>query len=188
VSWAAIRDEATVARFGEFLAQTPYTSPAASLAEQAERLATELDPQHCALAICALVHEKLTYVPGSTGVRTTAAEAWLTGTGVCQDYAHIVLGALRHVGLPARYVSGYLHPEADPVVGVPAVGESHAWVEWWLGDWAGHDPTNDADVDERHVIVGRGRDYADVPPIKGLVSGPSGASELEVTVEITRLA
>jgi transglutaminase-like putative cysteine protease len=84
-------------------------------------------------------------------------------------------------------VSGYLHPAEEPELGEPVVGESHAWVEWWLGEWTGHDPTNDAEVGERHVIVGRGRDYTDVPPIKGIVAGPA-ESDLAVTVEITRLA
>ena len=116
----------------------------------------------------------MTYQPGSTGVNTPALEAWRARTGVCQDYAHLVVGTLRQVGLPARYVSGYLHPDADAAIGETAVGESHAWVEWWLGDWTGHDPTNNGAVGERHVLVGRGRDYTDVPPIKGLVAGSSG--------------
>ena len=61
---------------------------------------------------------------------------------MCQDYAHLVLGALRHVGIPARYVSGYLHPRAEPGIGEEVIAESHAWVEWWLGEWVGNDPTN----------------------------------------------
>ena len=71
--------------------------------------------------------------------------------------------------------------------GLPVLGESRAWVEWWLGEWTGHDPTNDAEVGERHVIVGRGRDHIDAPPIKGIVAGLA-ESDLAVTVEITRLA
>jgi transglutaminase-like putative cysteine protease len=106
-------------------------------------------------------------------------------SGCC---AHLLIGALRHVGVPARYVSGYLHPRPDAAIGEPAAGDSHAWVEWWLGAWAGHDPTNAADVTEQHVIVGTGRDYGDVPPIKGIVAGPAGTSELSVSVSITRLA
>ncbi|MGN6721228.1 MAG: transglutaminase-like domain-containing protein, partial [Marmoricola sp.] len=122
------------------------------------------------------------------GVATKASEAWAARSGVCQDYAHLVVGALRHIGIPARYVSGYLHPSTSPTVGRVEVGESHAWVEWWVGEWIAHDPTNDADVTDRHMIVGIGRDYADVPPIKGIVAGSPVAADLAVTVEITRLA
>jgi transglutaminase-like putative cysteine protease len=130
----------------------------------------------------------MSYVPGSTGVQTSAAEAWSARSGVCQDYAHLVVGALRHVGLPARYVSGYLHPKASAALGESVVGESHAWVEWWLGEWVAHDPTNSTMVSDRHVVVGMGRDYRDVPPIKGIVAGSPVTTDLEVKVEITRLA
>jgi len=88
-------------------------------------------------------------------------------------------------------VINYLHGRRPPTFpccnGLPVLGESHAWVEWWLGEWTGHDPTNDAEVGERHVIVGRGRDHIDAPPIKGIVAGLA-ESDLAVTVEITRLA
>ncbi len=86
---------------------------------------------------------------------------------------------------PARYVSGYLHTE-DPAPGQTVVGESHAWVEYWDGQWHAVDPTNDRAVGSAHVIVARGRDYADVPPLKGIYAG--GFSEgLGVSVEITQL-
>ena len=154
--------------------QTEATAPDSELAALADKLASEHTPHETALAVCAYVHDQMTYLPGSTGVNTPALDAWRARTGVCQDYAHLVVGTLRQVGLPARYVSGYLHPDADAAIGETAVGESHAWVEWWLGEWTGHDPTNNGAVGERHVLVGRGRDYTDVPPIKGLVAGSSG--------------
>jgi transglutaminase-like putative cysteine protease len=89
--------------------------------------------------------------------------------------------------VPARYVSGYFHPDPDAEVGVRAVGESHAWVETWTGDWWPIDPTNPSDVALRHVVVAYGRDYGDVAPLKGIYSGgPSAGSE--VTVEVTRIA
>ena len=94
---------------------------------------------------------------------------------------------LRAAGLPARYVSGYLHADPSAEPGQTAVGESHAWVEYWAGSWRPLDPTSGADVRERHVVVARGRDYADIPPLKGIYHGaPAGA--LHVTVEVTRLA
>jgi len=125
---------------------------------------------------------------GVTGVHSTAREAWKERKGVCQDITHLALGALRAVGIPARYVSGYLHPIPDAAIGVTVAGESHAWLEWFCGDeWRGFDPTNLIDIGDRHVLVGRGRDYNDVPPLRGVYAGPFG-STLFVSVEITREA
>ena len=100
--------------------------------------------------------------------------------------AHIVIGALRSIGIPTRYVSGYLHPSVDPVIGEPVSGESHAWVEWWDEGWRGFDPTNDTEPGDRHVIVATGRDYNDVKPLSGIFSG-SGTSRMFVDVQVTRL-
>lgn len=136
--------------------------------------------------MCAFLHDSIRYVEGATEVTTVAADAWEARTGVCQDFAHLTLGVLREARIPARYVSGYLHPSADPVVGEEVVGESHAWIEWWDGDWVGWDPTNARPVGEQHVLVARGRDYEDVPPLRGIYS-TRGDSELFVDVEITRL-
>ena len=118
---------------------------------------------------------------------TSAVEAWHAGRGVCQDYAHISLAVLRAMGVPARYVPGYFYPKAEGTVGAKVIGESHAWVEAWTGDWAPYDPTNRVSVGERHVIVARGRDYSDVSPLRGIYSGPAGSSA-EVTVELMRRA
>ena len=134
----------------------------------------------------ALAHERVAYRPGSTGVATSAQEAWGQGSGVCQDIAHVTVALLRAVGLPASYVSGYLHSRREAAIGQTVTGESHAWVEVWLGGWWAYDPTNTVPAGERHVVVGRGRDYADVPPLKGLFSG-GGGHRLDVTVEVTRL-
>ena len=94
---------------------------------------------------------------------------------------------LRSVGIPARYVSGYLYPRVDAAIGDTVAGQSHAWVEWWTGEWTGFDPTNGSSVDKGHVLVARGRDYGDVTPLKGVYHG-APSTELGVTVEITRLA
>jgi transglutaminase-like putative cysteine protease len=187
-SWEALKSDVVLDQSREFLAQTDFTRPDAELAELCAQIADETaSPYDAARKLSATIHDTMEYLPGSTGVHTPGREAWESRAGVCQDYAHLFVGALRHVGIPARYVSGYLHPRAEPTIGVQATGESHAWVELWLGDWAGHDPTHDAAVGERHVIVGRGRDYTDVAPIKGIVAG-AAKSELTVSVEITRLA
>jgi transglutaminase-like putative cysteine protease len=188
IGWPDVRSAGTVDRFEEYLATRAFTAPPTELADLADSLAADLEPDDAARAIVHAVHETMTYLPGSTGVHTLAAEAWAAGSGVCQDYAHLVVGALRHVGIPARYVSGYLHPRAEPEIGEQVDAESHAWVQWWLGEWVDHDPTNLADVAERHVQVGVGRDYEDVPPIKGIVAGSPVTTGLEVRVEITRQA
>jgi len=187
MTWDEVRSDHNYQRFGEYLTQTERTQPTNDLAQLATEIGHNYGPHEAALAICNLVREKVTYVPGSTGVNTSAAQSWVAGTGVCQDYAHIVIGALRHIGLPARYVSGYLHPDTDAPIGLAVAGESHAWVQWWLGEWVGHDPTNDQNPSEHHVLVATGRDYTDAPPIKGLVAG-SAEADLSVTVEITRLS
>ena len=185
-TWADLSTDWVLDRFAEYLVPTEASAANPDLITIADECAADRGPHEAALALSTRINDEMTYLPGSTGVQTVAREAWLARSGVCQDYAHLLIGALRHLGIPARYVSGYLHPSKQPVVGEAAVGESHAWVEWWLGDWAGHDPTNDAPVGERHVIVGRGRDYNDVPPIMGIIGG-SASSDLDVRVEITRV-
>ena len=90
------------------------------------------------------------------------------------------------MGIPARYVSGYLHPKPDADVGHQTVGESHAWVEAWAGDWWGFDPSNDTDIGPRHVVVAHGRDYADVSPVRGVYAGDATHST-SVSVTVTRV-
>lgn len=171
----------------EQLRQTRRTAPPVEVQDIARSIASSTSNVcDAALAICTAVGEAVEYMQGVTGVHSTAEEAWSVRKGVCQDIAHIALGALRHVGIPARYVSGYLHPKADAEIGETVAGESHAWVEWFCGDsWRGFDPTNNIEIGDRHVLVGRGRDYNDVPPLRGVYAGPFG-STLFVTVEITR--
>ena len=117
---------------------------------------------------------------------TSAQEAWAEKRGVCQDFSHLGIGLLRAMGIPTRYVSGYLHPDSKAEIGKTVTGQSHAWVEWWDGAWVPFDPTNAAAPSQSHVVVGRGRDYRDVPPVKGVYAGPE-ASGNEVTVKVTRL-
>jgi len=172
----------------EMMGQTPRTEPHGEVAEIARGIAgAHENPSRAAVAIAEAVRGAVEYMHGITGVHSTAAEAWTEGKGVCQDIAHITLGAMRAVGIPARYVSGYLHPIAEPEVGVPVTGESHAWVEWFAGRWEAFDPTNGIEIGDRHVLVGRGRDYNDVPPLRGVYAGPHN-SQLHVEVTITREA
>ncbi len=140
------------------------------------------DPLVSARDLCARLHHVLEYTPGETRVDSPIDRILETGRGVCQDYAHLMTAILRGWGIPCRYVSGYLGP---PVGGVTQC-ESHAWVECWFPGvgWIGFDPTNDTEGDERHVRVAVGRDYADVPPIRGVFRGPAGSMiETEVAIE-----
>ena len=176
------------AQFVEHLEQTPLTAPPADLVDLAlEARGASSSPCSTAMEICQRVGGAVRYLPGVTNVKTTAAESWAARAGVCQDIAHVTVGALRAAGIPARYVSGYLHPRPSAELRETVTGESHAWIEWFCGAWHGYDPTNLIDIGERHVVVGHGRDYRDVPPLRGVYAG-SGASSLFVTVEITREA
>lgn len=173
----------------EFLLPSPFVPDDPELAELAAELrGANPDPRAAVAVALATVADRLVYERGSTTVSTTAPEAWHRRRGVCQDFAHVSLGVLRAMGVPARYVSGYLHPDPDAEPGQEVSGESHAWLEAWLGGWEALDPTgSDMVVAQRHVVVAWGRDYSDVPPLKGIFSGASSPAPL-VTVELVRMA
>lgn len=187
LSWAALRERAAAGELLEFLRPTTRTAITAQLAEAAQQRTARANPLEAAAEIVSWVNQRVSYVPGATEVQTSAQEAWDMGEGVCQDMAHLTVALLRQVGLPARYVSGYLHPMAAAKPGDKVEGESHAWVEYWNGEWIACDPTNLAQVGERHVMVAAGRDYGDVPPLKGIYRGAPN-SRMQVTVTVTRLA
>ncbi len=186
-SWEEMRDGALVDLHTEYLALPERVVPTEELVAAARDIAgTSASPSEAARKVCALVYREVKYVSGATTVDAFGAHAWTERSGVCQDMAHIAIGALRAIGIPTRYVSGYLHPKLDPVVGESTKGESHAWVEWWDDGWRGYDPTNDTEPGDRHVIVATGRDYNDVKPLSGIFSG-SGTSRMFVDVQVTRL-
>ncbi len=187
LGWAALRDRAGAGPETEYLHATPRTTVDQALAAAARERTAGADPLEAAADIAGWVRDRVAYVPGATEVQTGAQDAWAKGQGVCQDIAHLTVALLREIGLPARYVSGYLHPQPEAGPGVTLAGQSHAWVEYWVGDWVAADPTNQAPVGECHVVVARGRDYSDVPPLKGIYHG-APSSTMEVTVELTRLA
>lgn len=184
--WDDLRRPEVQDRFAELLLPSAYAVADDALAERARHAAGLASPEAATLAVSELVRSSLRYEPGTTHVATSAPEAWSQGSGVCQDFAHVALALLRAAGVPARYVSGYLHPDPAASIGEPVSGASHAWVEAWVGDWVAVDPTNDEPVGARHVTVARGRDYADVAPLRGLYHG-GALDRLEVTVELTRL-
>ncbi len=139
------------------------------------------------------IHADFEYDRTATTVTSTVGEVLANRAGVCQDFAHLTLACLRSHGLAARYVSGYLStipaPGKPRVVGADA---SHAWVAVWLpdpggtseGDWLAFDPTNDQWVNDRYVTVAWGRDYSDVPPVKGVIFTEAKKSTLAVSVDV----
>jgi transglutaminase-like putative cysteine protease len=187
VGWNALASREVRDQFGELLTPTPLTVMDDEVVDRVRAAIGEARPHEAGPKVCRFVRERMEYLSGSTNVKTNAMQAWTRGLGVCQDISHVTVGLLRALGLPARYVSGYLHPKPDAGIGQPVTGESHAWIEWWDGGWNGFDPTNSVEIGARHITLGRGRDYGDVPPFKGLFSGPKSEGHT-VTVEVTRLA
>jgi len=139
------------------------------------------------LELMARIGRDFTYKPGVTGPNTQVAEVLQSRTGVCQDYAHVMISGLRGLGIPARYVSGYVRTRPPPG-GAARRGadQSHAWVEAWLGlekGWIGLDPTNGIVVKDEHVVLAWGRDFGDVSPLRGVILG-GGAHGLWVGVDL----
>jgi transglutaminase-like putative cysteine protease len=186
-SWDEVRSDQARDEHAEWLGTTPRTDAGAELAALAASIAGSASPAGAAAACFTAVYTEMEYVPGSTGVLTHGVDAWSARKGVCQDFAHIALGMLRSLGIPSRYVSGYLHPRPDAEIGETVAGESHAWVQWWDGHWNGYDATIGKPVGQQHVAVAYGRDYDDVTPLKGTYAGAKSAT-LGVRVEVTRLA
>jgi transglutaminase-like putative cysteine protease len=133
-----------------------------------------------------LIHERFKYQKGATHVHSSIADCIASSAGVCQDFSHLLIAMLRQRGIPARYVSGYLIPSPavhsgggraamEDVIGGQA---SHAWVQAHIPDfgWIGLDPTVGQFAEERHIVIARGRDYGDVPPVRGVYKGHAGQS------------
>ena len=133
------------------------------------------------------IHRGFRYDPTATEVSTPLAEVVAKRAGVCQDFAHVEIAALRSLGLAARYVSGYVatRPPGDATA-LRGADASHAWTSVWCGDevgWVDLDPTNDLVVSDAHVVAAWGRDYADVSPVRGVLIG-GGAHSLSVAVDL----
>jgi transglutaminase-like putative cysteine protease len=187
VTWTDLQSVAVIDRFDEVLRPTEYTPVSERVAAVGRRIAKSHEPREAVVAAARWARGELDYIPGTTGVHSSGLDALEQGKGVCQDFAHLSLMVLRSMGIPARYVSGYLHPKRHAVVGKTVDGRSHAWIQAWTGGWWNYDPTNNTDITEQYISVGVGRDYSDVSPLKGVYSG-EGATDLDVVVEVTRLA
>jgi transglutaminase-like putative cysteine protease len=185
--WEVLSDAHVRDRFCEYLHSSPHVPIDELFVEVAAEISRGRTPRATVEAVSTWVRESLAYEPGATDVSTNARAALELGRGVCQDFVHVALAVLRAAGIPARYASGYLHPDVDAAVDAAVTGQSHAWLEAWTGAWQRLDPTNGAPVAEEHVLVARGRDYSDVTPLKGVYNGPPSRST-DVRVTIRRVA
>ena len=184
--------EALYEDFYDFVAPSryvPHLGELEPLIIEAERV-SEGSAARFVQAASSLIHDHFSYVKGATHVHSSIADSLSKGAGVCQDFAHLLLGIVRKRGLPARYVSGYLVPQGtaspdakmEEVIGGQA---SHAWAEAYLSDagWMPFDPTLGKPVELRHVRVAYGRDYGDVAPVRGVYKGHAG-QRLSVDVSV----
>jgi transglutaminase-like putative cysteine protease len=185
-SWEAMRSGIRTPELWLMLQPSRFGQPSSPALERflsARGIQRGSDLLETVRALRSTLYRVLEHSPGSTAVDSPIDHILKTGRGVCQDYAHVMISILRRWGIPARYVSGYLGPNGH----VTSTNESHAWVECWLPGlgWTGFDPANDCDCDERHVRAAVGRDYADVPPVRGVFRG-SADSTLTTRVEVAR--
>ena len=185
-TWTDLAEPRLLDLQNEYVTVTERTAPSDELLNLAREARGPRSPRDTAYRVVEIVRDRMIYQTGATHVHSSAQQAWSEGRGVCQDFAHVTIGALRSLGVPARYVSGYLAPKREAEVGETSKGESHAWVEFWDGGWVPFDPTNGVFVGLDHVVVVRGRDYSDVQPFKGVYTG-AAESTLKVEVSFTRL-
>lgn len=170
--------------------ESPLVAPSAELAAFAAESFPSGRPLLCGVEhLMQRVYAEFAFDPHFTEIATPLAEVLQARRGVCQDFAHLVVGGLRSLGLAARYVSGYL--ETEPPPGQPRLqgaDASHAWASVFVPNhgWVDFDPTNGVWPGTRHVVVAWGRDYSDVAPIKGVVLG-AGQHELQVAVDVERI-
>lgn len=166
-----------------FLRETPRTTAGKRMREMADSISGD-EPLARMHALMNATHGEVAYVTGSTGIETTAEQALEAGRGVCQDHAHIMIGVARLLGIPARYVSGYLLME-----GVAEQTATHAWAEMHLPGlgWVGFDAANNICPDERYVRIATGLCYRDAAPVSGMRIGWAGENlHVAVTVEPTK--
>jgi transglutaminase-like putative cysteine protease len=188
IPWESVRDSLAVPRddeslvASEFIFESPYVPHVKPVAEYARTTFTSGRPLVESLReLKHRIHKEFLYKPESTSIEVPLQEVMEKRHGVCQDFAHVMIGAVRSVGLAARYVSGYLRSGAD----VQGAEASHAWVSAWVPGvgWVDFDPTNDVMPTDGHVTVGWGRDFGDVTPVKGVALG-GGGQTVEVEVHV----
>ncbi len=188
---ARVQQEADPVEHAEFLLPSDLVEFGPEVLAYAESILAPDRPLGDALiGLYSTIYRDFKYELGATSVRTTLPELLDLRKGVCQDFAHLAVGCLRSVGLPARYVSGYV--ETSPAPGQPKLegsDASHAWTSTLVpgGEWIDLDPTNDHFADSRYIVTAWGRDFRDVSPLKGVVYTESKKSKLEVKVDVFRV-
>ena len=172
----------------EYLYDSPRIQRRSEFADYAKPSFTDARPILEAVGnLTGRIHADFKYDTGATDVHTTTDEAFRLRAGVCQDFAHIQIACLRSIGIPAKYVSGYLR--TNPPEGqqrMTGADESHAWISVYAGDeigWVDFDPTNNCPTDTNHVPICFGRDYSEVSPMRGVAMG-GGSAELTVSVDV----
>ncbi len=184
--WDLLDEAGTRERFFEFLEPSHFARPTEALVAFGRDLglSRQTDPVSLVRQLMTQVYDAFEYAPKSTRVDSPIDDALAARRGVCQDFAHVTIALIRRLGIPCRYVSGYLfHNQQNDERSVD--GASHAWVEAWLPSlgWVGIDPTNKTLAMDRHIRVAIGRDYHDVPPTRGAFKG-NARSELGVAVRV----
>ena len=186
--WDVLRGDRVTGQYYDFLRPHGFTISSGALAGFMARsdlaAPARADPLTAVRGLSSGLYRALEYESGVTRADSPIDDAINAGRGVCQDFAHIMIAICRGWGVPARYVSGYLF--SDPSVGDRSDPDAtHAWVDVFLPSlgWVGFDPTNDITVGDRHIVVATGRDYADVPPSRGVYKGEV-ESELTVAVSV----
>ena len=188
VGWEELRSSAESFAQWDFTHASAMASPSPALSAFVGRLGLDpgSDPGESLLRLSDTLHDCFEYVPGSTSAISPIDHILESGRGVCQDYAHVMIAIARSWRVPSRYVSGYV--QVSETGKQTPDSATHAWVECLLPDlgWVGFDPTNRRLVDERYVSVAVGRDYQDVAPTRGVLTG-GGESSLEVSVRMRAL-
>lgn len=182
---------AEVLKAKEFILDSPMIKTNDALADYARPSFNLSRPLNaCVSELTKRIYDDFTYTPGFTTIATPLSEVLEHKRGVCQDFAHLEVGCLRAMGIPAKYVSGYMEtlppPGQEKLVGADA---THAWVAYFSPEegWIEFDPTNDVRASNQHIVTAEGRDYYDVTPVKGVIFGGGKGPILSVSVDVARM-
>ena len=182
LQWEELKRIKNTTDFIDFTAHKPFKGSKEITDVILDLMLKTKSPFQAVLAICEYVYNNFEYKTGVTNVKTSLEEAWELKVGVCQDFTNVMLRMVKMLGIPARYVSGYICPNDEITRGE---GATHAWIEAYIPfyGWLGFDPTNHAIANENHVRLAIGRDYGDCAPVKGVFKG-SVEAEMQVTVSV----
>jgi transglutaminase-like putative cysteine protease len=190
----ALKDQPTfdIIQAREFCLDSPMVKTSQELAEYARPSFSLSRPLYaCVEELTARIFKDFAYTPGFTSISTPLSEVFAHKKGVCQDFAHLQIACLRAMGIPAKYVSGYMEtlppPGQEKLIGADA---THAWIAYYSPNegWIEFDPTNNVRAGNQHIVTAEGRDYYDVTPLKGVIFGGGKSPILEVSVDVARKA